>query len=563
MSGFSGIFYKNPKYKELKWTFKFPEVLNGHFGKKQSIVLDQLHIALYDNVNKVSDSFIREKKDRISGLSGVVFNLDDFNGIEHSVPEKGLSGIKGSFSAFGYNFAENQFWLATDTTGSRQVFFYDHPDFFLFSSSIFLLRDFLRHFDLHFSLSESASYMMLSLGYLLENHTLIEQVKKLKAGHVLHISGNRLNVKQYHKYFSKVKHTSITKSLLADLDELFIRSLQPEFHKDMAGGLKHLSTLSGGLDSRLIVMLAKKQGYDDITCLTFGEGFSDDELTARKISTDLSLEHFVLLLNHGLHLFDIDAPLLLNNCSVYYFGAAQTLAALKMLNLEPFGLMHHGGLAESSKGGYLSGNEHLTPRLHKRYGVSDKLFDKIPVDMLDEIFAAYPNEEMFITYNRGFNAIHNGNWMTLPYANSVYTYMDQDFADLAYSMHPKLRYNGFMTVKWIKQLHPDIADYPWKLGLKPTNDPKRIFVSKLSNKLRNGLGKGRVSSVPFNRWYENSERLRSFVHNSFSEIHALRDILPDIVYKNTLELFERGTVVEKLLCVSYVRSVKLLFLNDR
>ena len=47
------------------------------------------------------------------------------------------------------------------------------------------------------------------------------------------------------------------------------------------------------------------------------------------------------------------------------------------------------------------------------------------------------------------------------YGFSLNTYMDLDFAELAYSIHPTLRFKGFLTVEWIKNLNPEAGNFPW------------------------------------------------------------------------------------------------------
>jgi asparagine synthase (glutamine-hydrolysing) len=308
-------------------------------------------------------------------------------------------------------------------------------------------------------------------------------------------------------------------------------------------------------------MLAHKYGFKDITALTFSEGFKSDELTARKISSDLDLKHLVLLLNNGFQLYDLESPLFLNNCSVYYFGAAQTLAAVQKINFSSYGLAHNGGLAESSKGGYLSGKEHLDPKLQKQYAVSEKLFSKLHGSELNNILSSYENEEMFVTYNRGFNATHNGSWMTMPYTDSVSTYMDMDFADLAYAIHPRLRYGGYLTVEWIKKLHPDLCKYPWQLGLKPTNNKTLHLAARIKNKIKRTVTGRNDSPVPLSEWYASSTNLRSYIDIQFKGSPSWQILQPEII-EDIKGLFGKGTVAEKLLCISYLKSIEMLFLQD-
>ena len=559
MSGFSGIFLFDRKLSDKMDKFSFPDQLQGYYSKWEEVTSPNFILKCYHNGKFKKDSWVLQQDGKLLGFDGINLTNTQFDVINNLEDiKKVISSINGSFTCIYKDEKDQNLSLFADQTGSRQLFYYWSSSFFAFSSSIFLLTDILRHFNIQPTLSVPASYMMLSLGYLLEDYTLVSEIKKITAGHYITANKTDVKVNQYHNYYREVENNQLTDELLEEIDNKFRRSVELEYEKDKEYGFNHLATLSGGLDSRLNVMLAHKYGFDDITALTFSEGFKSDELTARKISNDLSLKHIILLLNNGFQLYDIETPLVLNNCSVFYFGAAQTLAAVKRLNFSDYGLFHNGGLAESSKGGYLSGKEHFLPGLDKRYAVSDKLFKRMDSELLKDIFKKYPNEEMFITYNRGFNAIHNGSWMTMPFADSVYTYMNTDFADLAYSIHPKLRFNGFLTVEWIKRLHPELGNYPWKRGIKPTNNRSKILFSKINYRLKLIITQRQDTPVPFNQWYDASPTLQQFVKNQF-ENSVSWNMIPNEIGEDVKGLFSNGSVTEKLLCISYLKSIELIF----
>lgn len=561
MSGFSGIVIFDDKLEAKLNTFHFPQKTQGFYELHNEVKGDDFIIRHYTNGKFLKDKVLIAEDKKCFGFDGIKLQGGDFktNGSKLDFI-KTISETKGAFSAFYYDQAAKEILLFADQTASRQVFYYWSKDFAAFSSSIFLLRDILAHFDIKISLSEPASYMMLSLGYLLEDFTLVTEIKKIKAGEYIRISNDKITHHQYHNYYRETAFSKVNDELIEELDIRFRQSLELEYQKDIENNYEHIATLSGGLDSRLNVMLAHEYGFKDITALTFSEGFKSDELTARKISSDLALKHIVLLLNNGFQLYDIETPLRLNNCAVYYFGAAQTLAAVWRLNLRRYGLFHNGGLAESSKGGYLNAPFHQPPSLQRRYAVSDKLFSRIGDDLVNSILQSYPNDEMFVTYSRGFNAIHNGTWMTLPYTDTTYSYMDLEFADLAYAIDPALRYEGRLTVDWMQKAHPSLMNYPWKYGINPTNSKSKIFLAKVANKLkRKFLGTNDVP-VPFSDWYRKNKNLRDFVDSTYKQSISWNYLSPKMK-RDVKSLFTNGTVEEKILCISYLKSVEILFLN--
>ena len=571
MSGFTGLIAFKDSILTESNKIKFPDYANRFYPKLESICGQSYCFFYYGNRRLYQAPLIRSSLSNIFGLEGVFLNKQieelerkiEIDRGELQPPVEFLNTLKtthGSFSGFNYNKSSQELFLFTDQTSSRQIFYYSGNDLFAFSSSIFLLCDLLRQLKIKPTLNEPASYMILSLGYFIKDYTLVNEIKKLEAGKYLIVNAKSTIIKEYHNYFMPVLHNKITRDLIDELDTRFRRSIEMEYQYDLNKGLKHIATLSGGLDSRMNLMVAWENGFKEITALTFSEGMHPDELVARKISNDLKIEHIIIPLNNGLHLFDIDTPLLLNNCAVYYFGAPQTLTAVRKLNFNNFGLLHNGNLAESSKGSYLSVPEHIYPQLSKRSSVSDKLFDRVQSLFKNEIAGSYPNEEMFGHYSRAFNAAHNGSWMTRPFAESVYTFMEPNFAELAYSISPKLRYNSFLTIEWLLTLHPKWADYNWATkGIPPTNNPGKKIIYRLISKLGRMISGNDPSPFPLNRWFESNDRLRKFVNENYNNSNAW-SIIPVEIKKDVDMLFRTGTINEKMLCLSYLKSLDLLFL---
>ncbi len=574
MSGFTGLilFRNSTLIKSDK--IKFPEVTNRFYPKLESICGESHYFFYYGNDRLYKAPLMRSGLSNIFGLEGVFLNIQTEELENKIAMEWGelqppvdffntLKKTHGTFSGFSYNKKTKELFLFTDQTASRQIFYYTGNDFFAFSSSIFMLCDILRQFNIKLTLNEPASYMMLSIGYLLRDYTLVTEIKKLEAGKYIIVNENNTLINEYHNYYTPVIFNKISRDLIEELDKRFMKSLNLEYQYDKDKGVKHLATLSGGLDSRMNIMAARESGYREITALTFDEGMQSDEIVSRLITNDLKIQQIIILLNNGLHLFDIENPLLLNNCSVYYFGAAHTFTAVQRLNFNIFGLLHNGILAESSKGTYLSGPEHKLPELSKDWSVSDKLFDRIQSLFKNEISGSYPDQEMFIHYSRGFNAAHNGSWMARPFTESVYTFMEPDFAELAFSINPELRYKSSLTIDWLKTLHDDMTKYKRApLGFRPTNSRVKILIERILHKISREITGNNFNQNPLKHWISSNELLREFIHDNFDSSQSW-NIIPAELKRDVEVLFKTGTASEKMLCISYLKSLELLFLNTK
>ena len=135
-------------------------------------------------------------------------------------------------------------------------------------------------------LDQEAQADFLSLGYCLGNKTLLKGLNQLRAGEIGRIkTDNSIEINRQYNYLrdqpidlpnadikEQIKH------LLNRVFENWVSSLPKE-----PIGL----TLSGGYDSRLIALMLKKFGKEDVICLTYGrqqnEELSNSARTAKKL----------------------------------------------------------------------------------------------------------------------------------------------------------------------------------------------------------------------------------------------------------------------------------------
>jgi asparagine synthase (glutamine-hydrolysing) len=569
MSGFSGYFLISDINKLAADSFVMPNKLNDMFDKMASVEYSNGKVVWYSNSKFKNDKGLFAPENGVIGFDGVNLNEDcsQENWINSCVTEKiigfpstlelgdYLKSIRGAFSGLVLANSTLKLQLFTDHTGSHPVFYYHDSTVFFFSSSIFLVRDFVKHLNLNINLNHIGAYQLLTYGYFLGSHTLVSEIKKLEPGRILSLDReNKRNIHTYYSYTSKPKIEIATASSIELLDDLFKKSIDLEYKKDLQYNYKHIGQLSGGLDSRLNVMMANEIGFRNQTNITFGQNESIDEEVAREISTELQNQHLIILLGNGNYLLNYELALKLNNCSVYFFGAAQTLYANQTIHYSQYGLNHNGILAESSKGGYLTGTSHNAPNF-KNWGVTTKLFHKIESEIQSEFVGKYESDEMFALYNRGFNAIHNGTWMTEPYTSSVYTYLEPNFADYAFSFSPKLRNDARLTIDWISQKHPAMIKYRWKYNINPTNNKLTLFSGRVLNRVKLMSGKNEGIAVPISEWFQKNSALRDFLNTTIVDLN-----LGNAEMENDINfLFKEGSVIEKFLAVNFVKAYHLIF----
>ncbi len=567
MSGFSGYMIKSPVFQAQLDAFTFGSTQNELFPYQSEIQTPQLRVAWYSNQKFKRDKGLVQNKSIVFGFDGINLtkdtskenwiNQDNLQAIEMAAATNSLATyfrpLKGTFQAFYYNEARQSLTLVTDHTGSKPFFYFEDETVFIFSSSLFFVKEMLVYLGIKTSLNTIAAYEFVTFGYLLANHTLVQEIKKLEPAQLLNASiAAQSTIQTYYKFNNQVQINQVNAAVFEQLDDLFVRSIKLEYNKDLQYGFSHFGHISGGLDSRLNVMLANELGYTNQTNITFGQDQSSDEQIAREITNDLGHLHLIVKLGDGNYLQQPTLPLILNNCSVYYFGAAQTLLANQQLNFDVFGLTHNGILAESSKGGYLK-NAYHEPAHANRWGVSTTLLSRIQSEV--EAIAQQTNDELFALYNRGFNAIHNGTWMTEPFTSSVYTYMEPDFADFAFSIDPQYRVNGNLTIDWMNFKHPKVNQYRWKYDALPTSNKHRLLAARIQNRLKIIFGKKDAVAIPVQKWFESNPSLTALLYKQY-QLNAIenKQLAADLKL-----LSEQGSTFEKLLVFNFFCAFKLLF----
>ena len=141
--------------------------------------------------------------------------------------------------------------------------------------------------------------MLLTYGYMLEDNTLIKEIRKLPAGHYVVIDKSGFRMKTYFEIDNEPDYTLKEDEIIEELDSLFRKAVRLEFDKDKEYGYRDLASLSGGLDSRMTVWVAHEEGYDDILIYTFSQSDYLDEKIAKKIAADLSYEFLFKSLDNG------------------------------------------------------------------------------------------------------------------------------------------------------------------------------------------------------------------------------------------------------------------------
>ena len=489
-------------------------------------------------------------------------NFDLINKMYKMHGIKFVDMLRGNYYGVIYDHNNNNVHAFTNHLGNKPLYRYFDKDSrtLVFSSDFYDILKVLNDLGINYSLDELGAYYLLTFGYMIMDTTLIKEVKKVNPGTIITYDYESLVENQYYFIDNEDYLTDSEDSIIKNMYELFTSSIDQSFSKDEEYGYKHLCYLSGGLDSRMIPMAAKRLGYNNITTLTFSENNSRDERIARKIASDMSFENIFKSLNNGNFLKNVSEVVDANFGQIVYSGAAHLFDATNSLNLEPYGFIYNGNLADAMHGDYIEGITHTSPSL-ENWAYSKRLLSKVAF-IEKAVKEKYGNEERFAIYNRGINAIYNGSISMTDKMETCEAYTHYDIIKYCSRMEPKYKYKEAIFLKMIQKYYPEATNYKWqKWNLKPT-ELNTKFMGTFAGKVFRVLD-GQIqlhfsqsnNMNPFNKWYKENSELRDFINNYIKDnIEILSPFIE--LKKDCEEICINGNITEKTQVMTLIQFMK-------
>lgn len=549
-------------------------------------------------VNKfMDDKVFLNSADLLIVIEGVVLNKKQL--IEQYAPhgsfescirnmyaasgEKFFNPFRGSFSGVLYDKIKDTWIIFTDHIGDKQVFYSELKGSLLFGSEMRFMVETLKANNLPVKLNNTGAYLVLTHGFVIEDHTLVSEVKKLSAGHYLKVDSTGVHEIQYHRFTNQPRKEMTVEEVVEEIDRLFRQAVKRQFDKDREYGYKHITCLSGGLDSRMTVWVAHQMGYSEQLNTTFSQSNYLDFTIAQQIATDLHHDFLFKALDHGNFIRDIDQVTALTYGNANFFGLAHGKSLYDIIDFEPFGIVHTGMIGDAIIGTFFKKNEY-NPEVKIGQGAySLELIDRLA----DYKFKyEYENEEIFCLYTRAFTGANQGMVVFQEHTEAVSPFCDVDFIEFCYSIPLNLRFNHKIYFDWILSKYPGAAEYIWEkkrakihaiknqvpkymnlLGNKvpAVNDEQFIHWLKGSVLRRLGLRKkgqkpktitisNKDNMNPVDYWYSENGGFRKFIDEY---VHKHLQIISDReLSADVKRLFENESVVDKLQVMSFLSVIE-------
>jgi len=239
-----------------------------------------------------------------------------------------LKAIQGMFAFSYFNARRNSLILALDRHAIKPLYYIDTPDYFAWASEAKAFGAIPR-FTFQFQDKHISEYMIFR--YVAGENTLFKNVYKLQPGEYLTYS-------RKNKIFKKQKYYELSNLDKVPLfnEKILEKSVKDHLMGDIAAGVQ----LSGGVDSSIVALLAKKCSKADLHTFSIGlqdsywNEFDYSDLVARKLKTIhhkiiFSKNDFVKLLPKIT--YHLDEPLVHPNTVPMYLLAKEARKYTKVL----------------------------------------------------------------------------------------------------------------------------------------------------------------------------------------------------------------------------------------
>ena len=530
---------------------------------KTEIKMNPLEKSIEDTINFKDDSYH-------IAICGTILNADSLykkNGLKEYVINNINKRNYNFFSKFRGNFCgvvndrlANKSYAFTDHFGTEALFYYWGGDYAVISTSALGIVQYLKKQGVTLPICKVGAYQLLTYGFMMEDYTLYEGIKRIIPGEMIFFSAEGVCREKYYEIKNQVITTS-EQEAIETIDILFMKAVELQARKNTQNGFENYAALSAGLDSRIVCFALKRLGYEDVKTFTYSQSNELDDIYPKKMASDLKYEWIFKNLDNGLDMLAIDESVDIGDGIQYYLWPAQLNGFLKRINTDRLGIVHTGVIGDVVVGSF------YRQYSRKDYSLGDGAYSRTLLSKLRDIYQpGYYDYEIGMLYNRGINGASSGYLTSFRQCcEPISPFMNVELFDYCLSLPIAMKISHRLYYKWVLEKYPEAAVYPHN-GLKiktskayvklhdrpiPINGIVDRVISNYKSKFGHRLGMN-----PVEYWYQTNETLRSTLDNYFNQFI---DMINDKDVKaDTISLYQKGTVIEKAMCLTLIGTVKLM-----
>lgn len=537
---------------------------DGRFMEDRCLTVTEEYALLVDGVilNKV-ELFAKTGKDSVPELVGeLVHTL----GIQQA-----LACLRGPFSGAVLDRRKRVLYAFANQTGESAAFSYSWPVGPLLSNGFDLMMRIARAANLPVTFDEHAALVMLTYGFMIDDHSFAREVTRIGPGAFASFDldeGHSVKERYWSLSAGEMCDIRTIDEAVVELDRLFRRAVERCFNKDLEYGYaRHLVDLSGGLDARMVNVVARDLGFGAITNISYSESQSDEHRYTIRLAAQLGNDCLYHPMDGGRSVLSPEENLRLNSGLAFYSGITGGHFVLRSLNVQEFGLEHTGQIGGAVVGTYLTGAARRPPTAGA--GAYSHV-NNYPAELEED------DAEIFFMNTRAFRGSTSTHVLRQHFTYAVSPYSDVELLQFAFSLPLEWRLKHKLFARWVKNCYPSALAVPTTRFLPLKSSYLRnvaLFVRKavgvLSRRAQGWLQAKRLHSPrflarlgysmnPLESWYANNSDFRSVIDDSREAARSI-DASPELAASLDRSFGPKGSMWDKVLGVTVVTMYSMYF----
>ncbi len=517
------------------------------------------------------DKVFYENDEYIIIIEGVVCNATELNQLHGknnfkdtviemvSCDMEFFKNLRGAFSGAVYYKEEAKWVVFTDQLGSHPVYYYYGNKVFIIGSQMNYVTDFMRTIGLKRQESLHGVHCLLDWGYLIDDETIVKDVKRLYPGHYIVIDNENLLIRTY--YLANYNEKEDTyESYIQSLDNAFTNAVNRIVNKNIENGYKTAIEISGGLDSRMVAFKLRELGENiDVLAHSFSQYGSYEQKIATEVALRLNFQFIHTILDTDSFIKDIEETMLLNNGASYYIGLQAGKNVSELFDKDVIGIQLSGLMGDMRDSSMLCNNGNDMPNISDgcRFRTSskyrlNKFSDK------SNVISKFNKNEVFWLYTRGILAGMNTVMARQNYVEVMTPFGDVEFLEAYLSIPWEIRVEKRLLLEWMKIKYPEAAKIKYASTYLPaaiTESKMQRILTPIIHKIMRVFKGKKFDMTDVDKWMknkDNSEAVNNYYALNISSINCSEPIR-----KKLNDLFESGDYQDKYVALSVIAAYKL------
>ncbi|MCB9202671.1 MAG: hypothetical protein H6604_06460 [Flavobacteriales bacterium] len=511
------------------------------------------------------DGIILNKKQLINSYSKK--NIDEVFKSQLSENFSFLDKVYGEFNGFFIDFRKKKVLIFINHQATRKVFYTYQKGVFICANSIHKITTKIEENQLKKTVDVNSLYSLLSVGNVLENNTIVNEIKRLHSCEYIEIDLYKkdISIRSYFDLSSINYDENKTLDTFTDeFNEVFKNAISQEYSYDVDKNKKSFSLLSGGLDSRVNIMMARKLGFTINQTMCFSQKDYFDHSISKKIASDFKIPYLFIPFDSIDFVKDIDKLSKENEFLSNFLGSSHFDYALSQVEkINSYTIIHSGQIGDGILGSFVSSKKVNLPNIERLFN-SHQLKHKVK-NYLENYSEKYEKEELFLLKNLAFNRTLSGSHISESHNTTLVSpFFHPEVMKLALSIPPKYKFNHRFYFYWINKHLPEATKYIWESTLLP---PKNTFTKHFGEQILKRIHKyswlainrtDKISMVPYEYYFKKNKSLQmhfnAYFENSIDKLDFNQEIKSDV-----LRLFNDGNFYEKTMILTVLSSLNTLF----